>query len=110
MTDPRTVIREKVAEALQREDHTAMVPRAQIERMADAAIAAHLEALDEAARIETVADLDALPVATVVIDAAHRLFECRRDTGYWYTPCDYYQFISDELHLPARVLYRPEEA
>lgn len=116
--DPRTVIRDRVAEAVLKcseswghpDFWTDAEATHETRRIADAAISAHLEALEQAARIDTVEELDACPVATVVLDNAQRLFECRRDTGYWYTPSDYYQFVSDELHLPCRVLYRPEES
>lgn len=117
--DPRTVIRDKVAMALCDADEiVGSQPWAECSELvrdtyrlqAGIAISAHLEALEQAARIDTVEELDACPVATVVLDNAQRLFECRRDTGYWYTPSDYCQFVSDELHLPCRVLYRPEES
>lgn len=108
--DPRTVIRDKVATAIERARGRSHPGLRYSQHLADAAISAHLEALEQAARIDTVEELDACPVATVVLDNAQRLFECRRDTGYWYTPSDYCQFVSDELHLPCRVLYRPEES
>ena len=106
--DPRTVIRDKVATAIERARGRSHPGLRYSQHLADAAISAHLEAQEQAARIDTVEELDACPVATVVLDAAQHIFECRRDTGYWYMPSYFYQFVSDELHLPCRVLWRGE--
>ena len=66
---------------------------------ADAAIAA-LHPL-----IETVEQLDALPVRSVVRDEDGDIHE-QDDCGYWRSPR--YPSILDAVTLPARVLYTPE--
>lgn len=112
-TDPR--IRDKVAMALLAwnepvrtwEASYGMVRR-QYQSMADVAIAAHLEALDEANTIRTVAELDALPVETVLrcgFGNIHRL-----ELGVLGRAFSSIPARSKDFGLPARVLYRPEEA
>lgn len=78
--DPRTVIRDKVAEAIRHMlaihpwgrdlpyPFSEYVERLKLE-IADAAIAAHLEALDEANTIRTVEQLDALQPSSVILTA-----------------------------------------
>ena len=53
MTDPRTVIRDRVAAAIHRTDIAPFADADLYRRQADAAISAHLEALEQAARIDT---------------------------------------------------------
>ncbi|MCG7610362.1 hypothetical protein [Mycobacterium sp. CnD-18-1] len=65
-----------------------------------AAIEAELHPL-----IETVEQLDALPVRSVVRDEDGDIHE-QDDCGYWRSPR--YPSILDAVTLPARVLYTPE--
>ena len=115
MTDPRTVIRDKVAMAMfdSRSDSEKWpdlsTPRKNAYRnMADAAISAHLEALEQAARIESVEQLDALPVGAIVRSGGIAYY--RHDRIDWYASNDEpYGIPSHHLDLPASVLYRPKE-
>lgn len=55
--------------------------------------------------IETVEQLDALPVRSVVRDADGDIHE-QDDCGYWR--CPRYPSVLNTVVLPARVLYTPE--
>ena len=59
-TDPRTVIRDKVATAIERARGRSHPGLRYSQHLADAAISAHLEALEQAARIDTVEQATAL--------------------------------------------------
>jgi len=108
VTDPRTVIRDRVAKAIERARGRSHPGLRYSQHLADAAISAHLEALEQAARIETVEQLDALPVGAIVRSGGIAYY--RHDRIDWYASNDEpYGIPSHHLDLPASVLYRPKE-
>lgn len=74
---------------------------------------AHVAAAIHADRtITTDEELDALPDGAVVLDADGDVMEADTncDRRIWYTPGREWEWVgNDYTHLPARVLYRPDE-
>lgn len=106
-TDLRATIRDKVAEAVMSHGRTMRSSlREWAEGVTDAAIAAYLEALDEANRIESAADLDALPDGSIYASDGHQETPEVKWNGHWYA------MTSDafEPDFPGSVLWRPEGA
>ena len=58
--------------------------------------------------VTTVAELDALPVGSVVLSEQGAVFEHDHD-GFWAEPGFTWRPMSKDMALPARVLYNPEE-
>lgn len=128
MTDH--AIRDEVARALFQSDDMIAKPNfawgdttaVSYQRMADAAIVAHLDAQKRANRIDTVAELNALdwPMGTVIqeihtgdccgekhCDFYPPLWEMAFQCG-WSRAGRLYDPEDGEPRLPCRVLYRPE--
>lgn len=113
MTDPR--IRDKVLDAVNQvlRDYGRNLGTRIPPALTDAAIAVHLEALEQARRIDTVADLDALPPGSVVLtafgNAAQRAGGPNALVDGWFPSAGSRPVANQERMLPARVLYIPEE-
>ena len=103
---PGDSLRDKVAEAMRVEDRTAMIPRAQVQRMADAAIAAIRPT------IITIEQLDALPVGSVVRDARPLRPDiadvAQKGHLAWFFTADGCAADVGDVPLPAIVLWTPE--
>lgn len=114
MNDPRTVIRDKVAKAIHRTDIAPFADADLYRRQAEAAIAAHLEALEQAARIETVEQLTEAPPGTVIHigDGPGGIYEKDRAGSWGYDAWgdEETAIMIDAEGDVVRVLYRPEEA
>lgn len=52
--------------------------------------------------------LDSLPVGSVVRDAEGNAAQCERRPGAWFYARSQYQFTSDDIPLPARLLWNPD--
>ena len=66
------------------------------------------EAATRTRDITTVAELDALPIGSVVLSEQGAVFEHDHD-GFWAEPGFTWHPMSKDMALPARVLYDPEE-
>lgn len=113
--DPRTVIRDKVATAIERARGRSHPGLRYSQHLADAAIAAYLEADREARTITTIEQLDApdWPVGTVIqempaddLDFYPQLWEMAFQCG-WTRAGRKYDPDDETPTLPARVLHRP---
>ena len=58
--------------------------------------------------ITTVAELDALPIGSVVLSEYEAVWERESDV-YWIETGNTWRVQSTDIALPARVLYNPEE-
>jgi len=52
--------------------------------------------------------LDGLPVGSIVRDAEGNAVQCEKRVGAWFYPRERYQFTSDEIPLPALLLWNPD--
>lgn len=52
--------------------------------------------------------LDCLPVGSIIRDAQGHALECETRPGAWFYARDRYQMASDDIPLPALVLWLPE--
>ena len=71
-----------------------------------------VEAIHADRTITTDEELDALPDGAVVLDADGDVMEAdtNSDRRIWYVPGREWEWVgNDYTHLPARVLYRPDE-
>lgn len=80
------------------------------QRLADAILAAGYR---KPRTITTVEELDALPLHGVIVDDAgdgivYRKMDLRQDGVQWFEPGYLLNWDSDEITLPATVLYEPE--
>jgi hypothetical protein len=66
------------------------------------------EAASRPRQVTTVAELDALPVGSVVLSEQGAIWE-RESDAYWIETGNTWRVQSEDIALPARVLYVPEE-
>lgn len=59
--------------------------------------------------VTTVEELDALPVGSIVRDVERAALDEKWDDNMWAEVAYEYTFSSRSIHLPALVLYEPEE-
>lgn len=62
-------------------------------------------------RFPTISDdsvLDGLPVGAIVRDAQGDAVQCMKRVGAWFYAQHQYQFTSDDIPLPALLLFHPD--
>ena len=52
--------------------------------------------------------LDSLPVGSIIRDAEGNAVQCEKRVGAWFYPRERYQFTSDDIPLPAHLLWNPD--
>lgn len=52
--------------------------------------------------------LDSLPVGSIVRDANGDAVQCEKRQGAWFYPKEMWQFTSDDIPLPALLLWNPD--
>lgn len=52
--------------------------------------------------------LDSLPVGSIVRDGEGNAVQVEKRPGAWFYPQHSYQFTSDDIPLPARLLWTPD--
>ena len=52
--------------------------------------------------------LDSLPVGSIIRDAEGDAVQCDKRPGAWFYPAERYQFSSDDIPLPALLLWHPD--
>ena len=63
--------------------------------------------IEKAYTIRDADTLDSLPVGSIIRDAEGNALQCDKRPGAWFYPAERYQFTSDDIPLPALLLWNP---
>jgi len=63
--------------------------------------------IEKAYTIRDADTLDSLPVGSIIRDAEGDAVQCDKRPGAWFYPAERYQFSSDDIPLPALLLWNP---